>query len=82
MTRLLDRGANTSTADRELNTSLHYAAEKGWTSIVKKLLEHHSLPVVTNKKGLTPLELAILNNHNECATFLIKSIDPEKYAEM
>lgn len=79
MTRLLDRGANTSTADRQLNTSLHYAARKGWTSIAKKLMEHQSLPVVVNKQGLTPLELAVLNDHNDCATFLVKSMEPEKY---
>ena len=76
MTRLLQRGANTSTTDKDLNTPLHYAAEKGWTSIVKKLMEHQSIPVVTNKDGLMPLELAIRNNRNDCATFLVKSMEP------
>ena len=80
MTRLLDRGANTSAADRgDLNTSLHYAARKGWTSIAKKLMEHQSLPVVKNKEGSIPLESAIENDHNECAIFLVKSMEPEKY---
>ena len=79
MTRFLDQGANTSTVDRKLNTSLHYAARKGWTSIAKKLMEHQSLPDVTNKEGFMPLELAIHNNHDECATFLVKSMEPEKY---
>ena len=78
VTRLLYRGANTSAADRQLNTSLHHAARKGWTSIVKKLLEHHSLPLATNKQGLIPLELAILSDHNDCATFLVKSMEPER----
>ena len=82
MTRLLDRGANTSASDRELNTSLHYAAKKGWTSIAKKLMEHQSLPVVKNKEGLIPLELAIRNDKNECATFLVKSMEAEKYNAM
>ena len=77
--RLLERGANTSAADRNLNTSLHYAAKKGWTSIAKTLMEHQSLPVVINRQGLMPLELAIQNDHNECATFLVKSMEPEKY---
>ena len=79
MTRFLDQGANTSTADRMLNTSLHYAARKGWTSIAKKLMEHQSLPVATNKEGFMPLELAIHNDHDECATFLVKTMEPEKY---
>ena len=79
MTRLLDRRANTSAKDREGNTSLHYAAEKGWTFIAKKLMEHQSLPVVENKKGSIPLELAIEKDHNECAIFLVKSMEPERY---
>ena len=86
VTRLLQREPNTCTdiqdtanactTDSELNTSLHYAAEKGWTSIAKKLMENHSIPTDTNEKGLTPLELAIHNDHNECATFLVKSMEP------
>jgi len=75
---LLDRGASASAADHDLNTSLHHAAEKGWTSITKKLLEHQSLPLATNREGSIPLELAILNDHNECATFLVKSMEPER----
>jgi len=78
VTRLLHRGANTSAADRHLNTSLHHAARKGWTAIAKKLLEHQSLPLATNRQGLIPLELAIHKDHNECATFLVKSMEPER----
>ena len=40
-----DHEAKAPTTDNELNTSLHYAAEKEWTSIVKKLMEHHSIPI-------------------------------------
>ena len=43
-------------------------------------MEHQSLPIVTNRQNLTPLELAISNDHNECATFLVKSMEPEKYS--
>ena len=76
---MLQRGANTSSTDARLNTSLHYAAKKGWTSIAKKLMEHQSIPVATNNQGLIPLELAIQNDHNECATFLVKSMEPVRY---
>ena len=62
--------------DKQGNTSLHYAAGKGWISVVKKLMEHFNTPEVFNKRGLTPLELAIEKDHNECATFLIKNTDP------
>ena len=78
MTKLLDRGAVTSAADQQLNTPLHHAARKGWTSITKKLMENQSLPLVTNRQGVTPLELAIHNDRNECATFLVKSMEPGK----
>lgn len=77
--RLLHRGAKTVISDEKHNTSLHYAAEKGWTSIAKKLIEHNSVPVVANKEGLMPLELAIHNNHNKCASFLVKSMEPIRY---
>ena len=68
--------ATSPTTDSELNTSLHYAAQKGWTSIAKKLMKHQSILTNTNEERLTPLELAIHNDHNECATFLVKSMEP------
>ena len=76
MTRLLQRNANIFTTDDELNTSLHYAANKGWTSIAKMLLKHEDILTLTNKKGLMPLQLAISNNHADCATFLVKMMKP------
>ena len=92
VTRLLRREEDTCTdthhettaptTDIELNTSLHYAAKKGWTSIAKKLMKHHSIPTDTNEEGLTPLELAIHNDHNECATFLVKSMEPVRYSNI
>ena len=49
------REAKAPTTDNELNTSLHYAAEKGWTFIARKLMEHHSIATDINQKGLTTL---------------------------
>ena len=79
MTILLKRRADPNCKDEEGNTSLHYAAEKGWTSIAKKLMEHQGIPSKTNKDGAMPVELAIHNNKNECASFLVKSMEPLKY---
>lgn len=81
MTILLKRQADpiANCEDEKGNTSLHYAAEKGWTSIAKKLMEHQGIPSITNKDGAMPVELAIHNNHNECASFLVKSMKPMKY---
>lgn len=78
MIKLLRREANTRISDDDDNTSLHLAAMKGWTSIAKKLIEHKSVPLDINEEGLIPLELAIRNKHNECATFLVKSMAPKR----
>ena len=79
MVILLQRGASPSFQDQHLNTPLHYAAKKGWTSIAERLMEHENTAHITNKEGFTPLELAIKNNRNECATFLVKSMEPARY---
>ena len=45
-------------------------------------MKRHSIPTDTNRKGLTPLELAIHYGHNECATFLVKSMEPVRYSNI
>ena len=76
----LQRGADPLIKDeKSLNTTLHYAARNGWTSIAKKLMEHKNIADVTNKDGQTPLEFAIQANNDECASFLVKSMEPIKY---
>ena len=79
MILLLKHGASVLVRDEELNTPLHHAAKKGWTAIAKRLMENKNTADITNGEGLTPLELAIKNNHNDCATFLIKSMEPARY---
>ena len=77
----LQRGANPLAKDeKSSNTTLHYAARNGWTSIAKKIMEHKNIANVTNKDGKTPLEFAITREHDECATFLIKSMEPTRYS--
>lgn len=75
---LLERGADTI-MDENKNTPLHFAAEKGWTSVAKRLMQHRNMAGAINREGQIPLELAILNEHNECATFLVKSMEPARY---
>lgn len=65
-----------------MNTPLHYATKAGWTSsIARKLVEYKSTAGEINQENQTPLELAILNKNNECATFLVKSMEPERYID-
>ena len=82
VTILLKRQTDPNCKDEKGNTSLHYAAEKGWTSITRKIMEHQGRPSITNDNGAMPVELAINNDHNECASFLIKSMEPVKYVEI
>lgn len=82
MTILLQRDADPSSKDGKLNTPLHYAAAKGWTSIAKKLMENGNTAGEMNRKCETPLELAIRNEHNECATFLVKTMEPCRYIKL
>ena len=76
----LQRGANPLAKDEKSNTTLHYAARNGWTSIAKKLMEHKNIADVTNDDGKTPLEFAITSECDECATFLTKSMEPTRYS--
>ena len=75
----LKRGADPLTTDEEsLNTTLHYAARNGWTSVAKKLMEHKNIADVTNNDGQMPLQFAIRANNDECASFLVKSMEPTR----
>ena len=74
----LQRRADPLTKDEKSNTTLHYAAKNGWTSIAKKLMEHKNIADVTNNDGQMPLEFAIKYEHDECASFLITSMEPTR----
>ena len=41
-------------------------------------MERENTAHMTNKDDLIPLELAIKNDCNECATFLVKSMEPAR----
>ena len=41
-------------------------------------MEYENTAHMTNEDDLKPLELAINNDHNECATFLVKSMEPAR----
>ena len=79
MTKLLQRKADVNTRDDKYFTSLHYAAKKGHTSVVKRLMEHQKASFNFKEGCQTPLELAIDNDRDECATFLIKNTEPLRY---
>ena len=79
MEKLLQRGAKADSRDEHQNTPLHFAAKKGWTSVVVKLMSYQGKAIVKNKDDSIPLELAINFGHNDCATFLVKCMEPGRY---
>lgn len=60
-------------SDKEGNTALHLAAEKGYTEIVKKLLAEGADPDAKNAQGETPLLLATKGGHKEIVDLLLKA---------
>lgn len=52
-------------------TLLHYCCNLGDASLVEFLLQHDSQPNLLDKDECTPLDLAVLKDHNECIEQLI-----------
>ena len=76
VTRLLERGADPTATDTNLNSALHLAARRGITTVAKQLVEFGAVLEAKNTNSETPLELAIEGRHNNVATFLVKSMRP------
>jgi hypothetical protein len=67
---LLRDGADLSVRYGPGNTALHYAAEKGHTSIVKELLAKGADPCCTNSEGKTSVDLARSTGNSDIAKVL------------
>ena len=70
---LLSRGAPVDAADKDSNTPLHWAVQKGTPSTIRLLVENYNAALnCQNMEGNTPLHVAILANHNlELVEYLI-----------
>jgi ankyrin repeat protein len=82
VTRLLERGADPTATDTNLNSALHLAARRGITTVAKQLVEFGAVLEAKNTNSETPLELAIEGRHNNVATFLVKSMRPIRVREL
>lgn len=60
--------------DGQGNTLLINAIERGELETVKMLLLHGANPTLENKKGVTPLMMAVSKNHSEMVEVLLKSL--------
>lgn len=76
--RLLERKACVDTAFNDMNTPLHLAAKRGFTSIGKLLLEAGAPLYSNNTEKKTPLEICIQGKHNEFSALLIRSMEPKR----
>jgi ankyrin repeat protein len=70
---LCDLGANPTALDGKGDSSVHYAAEKGFLECVQYLLQDQESVDVRNKKGETPLMLAIMHKQRDVVKWLLNN---------
>ncbi|OHD19837.1 MAG: hypothetical protein A2086_14090 [Spirochaetes bacterium GWD1_27_9] len=72
---LLSNGANVNAVDLLNETPLHWAAWTGHIKSAKVLLEYNSNVLFKNNGGVTPLDLAIKQEHYELVNLFNKTIE-------
>jgi ankyrin repeat protein len=74
--RLIREGAHPNTFNKYgyHHTALHIAAAWGYANEVKELLQYGADPLQCTKDQMTALELARINNCQECVTILSNAI--------
>ena len=70
--RLLDKGADINDRDENGETAMHIATRIGRFSMVKTLLIYDPDLTIENKKGYTPLAIAIHYNHIKSIQALVR----------
>ncbi|KAH0499906.1 Ankyrin repeat domain-containing protein 26 [Microtus ochrogaster] len=70
---LLKYGADPNIVDSHVNTALHYAVYNGDVETAAKLLEYKANIEATNENKITPLLLALKQNKEKMAEFLINN---------
>jgi ankyrin repeat protein len=76
---LVDKGADVSalTLDAQAQTPLHIAASFGRLEVIEALLALGAPLDVKDRKGRTPLDVAVLNQQDAAASLLRKAGDPK-----
>ena len=88
LTEFLQRGADITTTDKNSNTALHLAAQRGFTDLAKELLRWGADPHRKNREGKIPMEIAIelalsaneenAEDYNHFAVAMIEEMEPKK----
>ncbi|PVU95409.1 hypothetical protein BB561_001824 [Smittium simulii] len=74
---LISVGASVELKDKDSNwTPLFFAANEGYTSIVKLLLDNNSDPLAFDDQGYTPAFYAAYHGHMECVKLLFRNSNP------
>lgn len=74
LNNLISRGANTSTADENAKTPLHYAVRRNLKGVAAKLLENGALPHTRDKQRVLPLQIAMDNKNDEMCSLLLANM--------
>jgi ankyrin repeat protein len=69
---LLQRGSEWNHPDSSNNTPLHYAAASGFIECIDLLIQHGADVHALNSWKVTPIAIAMLNNHNGTVMRLLK----------
>ena len=62
---MFECGANIHTQNNDGNTPLHWAASKGYSDVVKLLIDKGADVSALNKAKERPLECALVNGHKK-----------------
>ncbi|WP_051654723.1 ankyrin repeat domain-containing protein [Persephonella sp. IF05-L8] len=72
------KGANLNYQDENGGTALHWAVFYGYKDIVQLLLMHGADPLIKDKDGITPIDVARINNKKEMLKLLEKYVKKKK----
>uniref|UniRef100_A0A8C6WL60 Ankyrin repeat and kinase domain containing 1 n=1 Tax=Neogobius melanostomus TaxID=47308 RepID=A0A8C6WL60_9GOBI len=78
---LLDHGAVPTSADEDLWTALHFAAQNGDDRTVRLLLDKGAGAGAREKEGWTPLHLACQNGHETVVRLLLSRLSDKAVGE-
>jgi uncharacterized protein len=73
-----EKWINSEVTDKEMNTAMHVACERGYPLCIEVLIHLRANPDVQNSKGKTPLVLAVGNFNLDCVKVLVEKFMVDK----
>jgi hypothetical protein len=81
VTALLQRGATTNTLDRHGRSAVFHAVIRGFTQVLRKLLEAGAAAHIEDKLGKTPLQLALDKKNDDMCALLVAYMPNQEVQE-